>query len=197
MLKRSEILDVAYVLLLERGYDGTSIQDIIDRINATKGCLYYHFKSKRDIAIAVIQEIIKPSYINTWGDAYKAEDPIGELCLVIDKVYNQKSRQLAKTGCPVGNLVLELSAKDKILSKHVNEVMILWQSFIEKAIKAAKSSGIIRQDLNTKNVSNFIIGSFEGCIMLSKSSHSKGILENCFSTLKDYLNSLRNDKKHS
>lgn len=188
-------MDVTYSLLLKKGYDGTSIQDIIDKINATKGCLYYHFKSKRDIAIAVIQEIIKPSYINTWGDAYKAKDPISELCLVIDKVYNQKAKELAKTGCPIGNLVLELSAKDKVLSKHVNEIMILWQSFIEKAIEAAKSSGTIRQDLSVKNISGFIIGSFEGCIMLSKSFRSKGILEDCFSTLKDYLNSLRNNKK--
>lgn len=178
--------------MLEKGYDGTSIQDIINKINATKGCLYYHFKSKRDIAIAVVQEIIKPAYINTWGDAYKAEDPISELCFVIDKVYNQKAKELAKTGCPIGNLVIELSAKDKVLAKHVNEIMILWQSFIEKATSAAQLSGIIRQNLNVKNISGFIIGSFEGCIMLSKSSHSKLILEDCFSTLKDYLNSLRN-----
>ncbi|MCL4322018.1 MAG: TetR/AcrR family transcriptional regulator [Deltaproteobacteria bacterium] len=193
MLKRSEILDATYNLMLKKGYEDTSIQDIIDKINATKGCLYYHFKSKRDIAAAVIQEIIKPAYVNTWGDAYKAKDPISELCFVIDKVYGQKAEELAETGCPLGNLVLELSAKDKVLSKHVNEIMILWQSFIEKAIETAKSSRIIRQDLNAKNISGFITGSFEGCIMLSKSSHSKAILEDCFSTLKDYLNSLRTD----
>ena len=191
MLKRSEILDAAYNLLLKKGYEDTSIQDIIDKINATKGCLYYHFKSKRDIAVAVIQEIIMPAYINTWGGVYKAKDPIGEICFVVDKVYDQKAKEIAQTGCPVGNLVLELSSKDKVLSKHINEIMILWQSFIEKAIEAAKTSGIIGQDLNAKNISGFVVGSFEGCIMLSKSSHSKAVLEDCFSTLKDYLNSLR------
>ncbi|MCL4542907.1 MAG: TetR/AcrR family transcriptional regulator [Deltaproteobacteria bacterium] len=193
MLKRSEILDVTYSLLLKNGYDGTSIQNIIDKINATKGCLYYHFKSKKDIVIAVIQEMIKPSYINTWGGIYKAKDQIGELCLVIDNIYKHKAKELARTGCPVGNLVLELSAKDKALSKHVNEIMILWQSSIEKAIEAAKSSGIIRQDLNVKNISNFIVGSFEGCVMLSKYSHSEMVLEDCFATLKDYLQSLRDN----
>ncbi|MDA8053236.1 MAG: TetR/AcrR family transcriptional regulator [Deltaproteobacteria bacterium] len=191
MLKRSEILDAAYNLLLKKGYEDMSIQDIIDKINATKGCLYYHFKSKRDIAVAVIQEIIMPAYINTWGGVYKAKDPIGEICFVVDKVYDQKAKEIAQTGCPVGNLVLELSSKDKVLSKHINEIMVLWQSFIEKAIEAAKTSGIIGQDLNVKNISGFVVGSFEGCIMLSKSFHSKAVLEDCFSTLKDYLNSLR------
>ena len=184
-------MDAAYNLLLKKGYEDTSIQDIIDKINATKGCLYYHFKSKRDIAVAVIQEIIMPAYINTWGGVYKAKDPIGEICFVVDKVYDQKAKEIAQTGCPVGNLVLELSSKDKVLSKHINEIMILWQSFIEKAIEAAKTSGIIGQDLNAKSISGFVVGSFEGCIMLSKSSHSKAVLEDCFSTLKDYLNSLR------
>lgn len=191
MLKRSEILEVTYNLLLERGYEDTGIQDIIDKINATKGCLYYHFKSKRDIAVAVIQEIIKPAYVQVWGDVYKAEDPIIGLCSVIDNIYAQKGKELADTGCLVGNLVLELSAKDKVLAENVSEIMALWQSFIEKVIETAMASGIIRQDLNPKSISGFIIGSFEGCIMLSKSSHNKEILSSCFSTLKDYLISLR------
>ncbi len=48
------ILDAAYRLFMERGYERTSIQDIIDQLGGlSKGAIYHHFKSKEDILIAV------------------------------------------------------------------------------------------------------------------------------------------------
>lgn len=49
------ILDVALALFLEKGYDNTSIQDIIDGLGGlTKGAVYHHFKSKEDILSAAL-----------------------------------------------------------------------------------------------------------------------------------------------
>lgn len=48
------ILDTAYRLFMEKGYERTSIQDIIDQLGGlSKGAIYHHFKSKEDILIAV------------------------------------------------------------------------------------------------------------------------------------------------
>ena len=47
-------LDAAYRLFMEKGYERTSIQDIIDQLGGlSKGAIYHHFKSKEDILIAV------------------------------------------------------------------------------------------------------------------------------------------------
>lgn len=52
------ILDVAYRLFMEKGYEYTSIQDIIDNLGGlSKGAIYHHFKSKEDILIAVIERM--------------------------------------------------------------------------------------------------------------------------------------------
>ena len=49
------ILDVATRLFLEKGYENTSVQDIIDNLGGlTKGAIYHHFKSKEEILAAVI-----------------------------------------------------------------------------------------------------------------------------------------------
>lgn len=54
---RKKILEVAEKLFLEKGYDGTSIQDIVDGLgNMTKGVIYHHFKSKFDILETVMDE---------------------------------------------------------------------------------------------------------------------------------------------
>jgi AcrR family transcriptional regulator len=51
---RERILDVAVDLFIERGYPGTSIRDIAERLGRTKGSLYYHFASKEDILTALV-----------------------------------------------------------------------------------------------------------------------------------------------
>jgi AcrR family transcriptional regulator len=50
---RRHLLDVALVLFAERGYDGTSLQMIADRMGVTKAAVYYHFHTKADILQAL------------------------------------------------------------------------------------------------------------------------------------------------
>jgi AcrR family transcriptional regulator len=51
---RERILEVSVDLFIERGYPGTSIRDIAERLGRTKGSLYYHFASKEDILTALV-----------------------------------------------------------------------------------------------------------------------------------------------
>lgn len=56
------ILDVAFRLFLEKGYEHTSIQDIIDQLGGlSKGAIYHHFKSKEEILIAVTDRMTAES----------------------------------------------------------------------------------------------------------------------------------------
>ena len=58
------ILDVSYRLFLEKGYERTSIQDIIDNLGGlSKGAIYHHFRSKEDILVAVIERMTAQSNV--------------------------------------------------------------------------------------------------------------------------------------
>lgn len=55
---RELILNVSTKLFFEKGYDETSLQDIIDGLGGmTKGAIYHHFRSKEDILIAVVERM--------------------------------------------------------------------------------------------------------------------------------------------
>jgi AcrR family transcriptional regulator len=55
-----QILTVSLNLFIKKGYEHTSIQDIIDGLGGlTKGAIYHHFKSKEDIMLAVIEQLYK------------------------------------------------------------------------------------------------------------------------------------------
>lgn len=55
--RRNEILDAAEKLFGEKGFDGTSTNDILDEVGIARGTLYYHFKSKEDILDAMIERM--------------------------------------------------------------------------------------------------------------------------------------------
>jgi AcrR family transcriptional regulator len=58
----SLILDVAFRLFIEKGYECTSIQDIIDNLGGlSKGAIYHHFRSKEDILVAVTDRMTEES----------------------------------------------------------------------------------------------------------------------------------------
>ncbi|EGG38043.1 TetR/AcrR family transcriptional regulator [Paenibacillus sp. HGF5] len=52
--RKNEILDAADVLFGQKGFDGTSTNDILEKVGIARGTLYHHFKSKEDIMDALI-----------------------------------------------------------------------------------------------------------------------------------------------
>lgn len=55
--RRNEILDCALKLFNEKGYDATSITDILNAVGIARGTLYYHFKSKEEILEGIVERI--------------------------------------------------------------------------------------------------------------------------------------------
>ncbi len=53
--RRNEILDAADELFTQKGFDGTSTNNILEKVGIARGTLYYHFKSKEDIMDALIE----------------------------------------------------------------------------------------------------------------------------------------------
>ena len=54
-IRRTEIMDAAMILFMEKGYTNTTTQDIVDKVNISRGLLYYHFKNKEDILYCLVE----------------------------------------------------------------------------------------------------------------------------------------------
>ncbi len=68
---RARILDAALELFSEHGFDGTTLQQIADRLGFTKAALYYHFRSKDDLLQALIAPAI--AELDALLDAHEQE----------------------------------------------------------------------------------------------------------------------------
>lgn len=74
--RMNEILDAAEVLFLTKGFDGTSTQDILEKVQIARGTLYYHFKSKEDIMDALIDRINTRLLKAARSEAVKTSIPV-------------------------------------------------------------------------------------------------------------------------
>lgn len=72
---RLRILDTATELFHERGYAGTSIRHIAERLGMTKGALYYHFASKEELLLAIVAPLFEA--LTTFVDAVRVAGTVG------------------------------------------------------------------------------------------------------------------------
>ena len=74
---RLNILQKAFELIYARGYQATSIDEIIATTQVTKGAFFYHFKNKDEMGLAIIEEMLKPTLNNSFiSPLERDENPI-------------------------------------------------------------------------------------------------------------------------
>ncbi len=71
---RAHILRVARRLFAQRGYAGTSIEDLVERVRMTRGALYHHFRDKKDLFRAVWEQAIREAHANIIAAAEGGSD---------------------------------------------------------------------------------------------------------------------------
>jgi AcrR family transcriptional regulator len=74
-ITQRRILEAAQELFAERGYAGTSIRDIAERLSMTKAALYYHFPGKRDVLAALVEPWLRElDEVAEWAEFQRPLD---------------------------------------------------------------------------------------------------------------------------
>src|SRR5258708_12167985 len=74
---RQRILDAAFDEFYKNGFQGGSLNRIVDEARTTKGAVFHHFKGKKDLGYAVVREVINPDFKQQWSDPLSiSTDPI-------------------------------------------------------------------------------------------------------------------------
>src|SRR5215468_2309537 len=106
---KARILEVARDLFYHRGYLATSVDDIIAEAKVAKSNFYYHFKSKEDLGIAVLEMRCSEFEAARNSTLCNCElMPRERLGSFLRMLFRPKADQ-HPTGCPFGNLVAEMS----------------------------------------------------------------------------------------
>jgi TetR/AcrR family transcriptional repressor of nem operon len=191
---RERLLQSAFSQIYKSGFQGSDIDTIIDAAGVTKGALYHHFDSKEELGYAVVDEVIAGITLEKWvRPLQNPVDPIVALIAIVEST--SLSADHVRGGCPLNNLAQEMSPLDEGFRKRLAKVFEDWLAAIAGALRDGQRRGLVRADIDAKDMAGFLIATYEGYISLSKSSQDPQVLESGKRNIARFLQSLRAPRK--
>jgi TetR/AcrR family transcriptional repressor of nem operon len=146
LTSRERLVAAGLSLIHARSYTDVSVDDICRQAKVNKGSFYHCFKSKTDLALAIL-DAQEQDYLGAiMGPAFMNDAPplekIGKLFALFAK-YQQdvKTREGRALGCLFGNLALELSSTDERVRDRVRAGMTLLVGAVEQTLLLAMERG--------------------------------------------------------
>lgn len=188
---RAEILEAAFSEIFKNGFQGTSVDNIINKTAHTKGAFYHQFPTKLSLGYALVDEIIKPMIHTRWVEPLRSfENPLHGILFQIKKLIGKASHRELRLGCPLNNLVQEMAPIDPIFKKKLEEAIQNWIEGIDNELKRAKKAGFIAKDIKTQEAAHFIVMTHEGFYGMLKGLDSPNAFPALFDSLKRYFDTL-------
>ncbi len=193
-ITHQKLLEAAFHEVHLYGFQAASLGQILGRAQVTKGALYHHFSDKKSLGLAIINELISP-YIraNFIQPLQTTEYPLQTLIELIQRPSTMQSDEMVKLGCPLNNLLQEMSPVDNDFRHALNTVLEEWRSCIAQALQRGQQAGQIRVDINPDHIALFVVAALEGCIGIAKNLQSLATLQQGKAVLAQFLMALAID----
>jgi len=165
---KERIIAESLKLFSLKGFLSTSIQDILEAAHTSKGGLYNHFKSKEELLSAVLGEARKIWRENNLAGLDQIQNPMDKLKILLE---NYRDRYLKDTtklpgGCIFVTLSVELDDQRPHLTHEINRGFAGLKDMINDFLDQGKSAGKLRNDVDTKAVTEMIFSIILGAAVI-------------------------------
>ena len=191
---RAKILKAAFKEFYRHGFQGGSLNRIVEEAGTTKGSIFHHFKGKNALGYAVVDELLYEAVDKEWFKPLRASsDPIAE----IRRIINAKGQEFARNatmvsqGCPINNLAQEMSPLDKGFQKRIARIYNDWRQSIATALENGIEHGTVRKHVSPNAVAALLVAAFAGTEGTVKSAQSPELFRQIREALFEYLDSLK------
>lgn len=167
-LTRSIILETACELFNSQGYKATSISDITEKAQLTKGAIYRHFQDKSSLEKEALRTMCGQMLGDISRAIKEAEDSKAKLYCILEYFSAYGVKPPFKGGCPLMNAAVEADDSNQELKQVVQHIMAQIYEAINRIIKNGKKHGQIKKTVKEKELSSLMIGSLEGSVMMMK-----------------------------
>ena len=189
---RLNILQKAFELIYQKGYQTTSVDEIIATTQVTKGAFYYHFKTKDEMGLAILNELMIPNFKNNFIQPFQTEgNPLDTIYNLLHYLLMESEDLKVEYGCPASNFTQEMAPWNIDFTKALNNLSLDWEKTMIDAIEKAKKEQVLKSDVNAKEVAVFVISGYWGVRNLGKLENSKSVYLIYLKGLKNYFESLK------
>ena len=190
---RRRILDAAFAEFFRNGFQGGSLNHVVEAAGVTKGALFHHFAGKQELGYAVVDEVIEPLLMQRWlGGLEGAADPIA----VMQDCFRRWSREDIESGgwmngCPLNNVAQEMSPLDEGFRGRVDALYDRWRAAFAAALAGGMEAGTVRADASPESAAALLVASQMGIWGTGKTSRDAALMLGACEAVCGYLDGLR------
>ena len=173
---RKEVLDRAMALFWRRGYEATSIQDIVEATGINRGSLYSTFGSKQRLFLAVLDH-----YSDRFGqslmDQLTGPAPRRGIERMLESIIERTSDPKWPRGCLNTNTSLECPNSGDEISRKIAERMGAQESAIYRVLRRAQAEGALDPARDARALARFFMGVAQALNVVNKALADPAILK--------------------
>ena len=171
--RRGQLIRESARLFREKGYEATSVRDIAAATGLQSGSWVYHFKTKHDLAAALIERYADQDEHHFNDAMAKAEqlarDPLQQLLIFLG-LFIEMTEQLEEPfpGCLYASYCYQSGAISEQTMAQVERMMHFWRRRLAAKIEGVTALYPPRIPVENHQVADHVLASFEGAFILSK-----------------------------
>jgi TetR/AcrR family transcriptional repressor of nem operon len=186
---RERLVNAAMQLFYERGYEATSVEEVLGAAKANSGSLYYYFDSKEELLLAVLDQYLDGLWPVIMNPAFaRTPDPIDRVFAVLAD-YRERVRATRFTySCPIGSLALEVGERLPRARAKIAANFAQWRDAIRQCLDDAGDR--LPRDTDRQALAALVLTVMEGGVMQAKAHKSLAPLDASIRQLELYIRSL-------
>lgn len=165
---KREILDTAESMLQERGFNGFSYHHIAERLGVKNAAVHYHFRSKNDLGVAVIERYRRR--FERWAERLESEgaEPWTKL-----EAFFGIYLDLLKNGnriCPSGTLQAEFHTIPETLQESVRALVVDMQAWLTRLLTQGREQAVFRFPGEPEDQALVLIATLQGALQIARTT---------------------------
>lgn len=189
MSARQKIVEAAMELFWLKGYNSTSVADLLSRTQLNSGSLYHVFPSKQDVLIGVLEAYRDGIYPMLLEPAWAGvDDPIEKIFALLKSYRTMIVESDCTYGCPIGSLALELHEPDPKVRELLAANFENWTRAIEGCL--ADAGNRLPEGTDLRALAQFVLTAMEGGVMQARTHLDVAYFERAVSQLRAHFDLL-------
>lgn len=174
---KQTLLEAGLAMLLERGYHGLGVQEILEETGIPKGSFYHHFQDKEDFALEVIDLYMEG--VHSALEQCLCDGDVAPLKRVrgFFEATQQKYLSEGYLGCLLGGLGQELSGVNERFRAKIESCLSTISARIATCLEEACATGDLPPGTECRQLANLLVDCWEGAALRSRLRRDPGPLE--------------------